>query len=75
MLRIRLAADAAAERLAFRIRRIGPQKGDFTPRVSELRIRGVSAGVAYAHIMFEDSSRAGCGLVLAHIAYFAKWGL
>jgi hypothetical protein len=47
----------------------------FTAGPSELRMVVMNTVTAYAHFVHEDTSRAGCGLLLPCIAYFANWAL
>ena len=41
----------------------------FTPGHSEIPPTGISAVTAYVDIVFEDTNRARCGLLLPRIAY------
>ena len=43
-----------------------------TPGASKIRSMDLSVLTAYAHFVFEDTSRAGCGLLLPRIAFSQK---
>ena len=67
--------DAALDRLALRIREVGPSTRRYHDDASKIPSFGVLAVESGAYLAREDLSLEGCGVGLPRIAYLRSWAL